>query len=138
MSLLRRMALSTFLLAAVGIAAVVPTALAAGMHPELAARVAGMGEHGIVNLTVNAKAKTLCWTFVVPTKGITGASVRTEGQGTVVVRLGNTYVKKGCTTASAMALEHLESAPAKYAVWVDTKAHPGDLRGMLFAGMAHV
>jgi hypothetical protein len=23
-------------------------------------------------------------------------------------------------------------------VWVDTKGHPGDLRGKLFAGMAHM
>ena len=137
MSLLRRIALSTSLLAAAGVAATVPTALA-GMHPELAARLAGMGEHGIVNLNVNAKGKKLCWSFDVPTKGITGASIRTEGKGTVLVRLGTTYTKKGCTTASEMTLEHLESAPAKYSVWVATKAHPGDLRGMLFAGMAHM
>jgi hypothetical protein len=137
LSPLRRIAVSTSFLAVAGIAATVPTALA-GMHPELAARLAGMGEHGIVNLNVNAKGKKLCWSFDIPTKGITGASIRTEAKGTVLVRLGTTYTKKGCTTASEMTLEHLESAPAKYAVWVDTKAHPGDLRGMLFAGMAHM
>ncbi len=139
MNLLRRIALSTSLLAAAGIAVAAPTALAAGMHPVLAARLAGMGEHGIVNLTVNAKGKKVCWTFDVPTKGITGAAIHTVGTGNpVVVRLGTTYTKKGCTTASEMTLQHLESAPAKYSVWVDTKAHPGDLRGMLFAGMAHM
>ena len=37
-----------------------------------------------------------------------------------------------------MTLEHLESTPATYSVWVDTKGHPGDLRGKLFAGMAHM
>ena len=56
------------------------------MHPELAARLAGMGEHGIVNLTVNAKGKKLCWTFDVPTKGITGAAIHTRANGTVLVR----------------------------------------------------
>jgi hypothetical protein len=135
-SLLRRIALSTSLLAAAGIAATVPAALAGGMHPELAARLAGMGEHGIVNL--NVKGKRLCWSFDVPTKGITGAAIHTVAKGTVVVRLGAVYAKKGCTTASEMTLEHLESAPAKYSVWVDTKAHPGDLRGRLFPGMAHM
>jgi hypothetical protein len=137
-SLLRRIALSSSLLAVAGIAVATPTALAAGMHPELAARLSGMGEHGIVNLTVNAKGKKVCWTFDVPTKGITGAAIHTVAGGKVLVRLGTTYTKKGCTTASEMTLEHLESAPAKYSVWIDTKAHPGDLRGMLFAGMAHM
>lgn len=139
MSLLRRIALSTALLAAAGIAAAAPAALASTMHPQLAARLAGMGEHGIVNLTVNAKGKKVCWSFDVPTKGITGAAIRAVGKGnTVVVRLGSSYTKKGCTSASEMTLEHLESAPAKYSVWVDTTAHPGDLRGMLFVGMAHM
>jgi hypothetical protein len=134
---LRRIALTTSLLAVAGLAVSVPTVLA-GMHPQLAARLAGMGEHGIVNLTVNAKGKKLCWTFDVPTKGITGAAIRTRAKGTVLVRLGTTYTKKGCTAASEMTLEHLESTPAKYSVWIDTKGHPGDLRGVLFAGMAHM
>ena len=134
---LRRIALTTSLLAVAGLAVSVPTVLA-GMHPQLAARLAGMGEHGIVNLTVNAKGKKLCWTFDVPTKGITGAAIRTRAKGTVLVRLGTTYTKKDCTTTSEMSLEHLESSPAKYSVWIDTKGHPGDLRGVLFAGMAHM
>ncbi|MGE5274702.1 MAG: hypothetical protein ACM3QU_13215 [Verrucomicrobiota bacterium] len=137
MNLLHRIALSTSLLAVAGLAVSIPTVLA-GMHPQLAARLAGMGEHGIVNLTVNRKGKKLCWTFDVPTKGITRAAIHTRAKGTVLVRLGTTYAKKGCTTASEMTLEHLESAPARYSVWIDTKGHPGDLRGMLFAGMAHM
>jgi hypothetical protein len=137
-NLLRRIALSTSLFAAAGIAASVPAALAGGMHPQLAARLSGMGEHGIANLTVNAKAKKLCWTFDVPTKGITGAAIHTGAKGKVLVRLGSTYTKKGCTTSSEMILKHLESAPAKYTVWINTNAHPGDLRGTLFAGVAHM
>ena len=35
-----------------------------------------------------------------------------------------------------MPLSHLEAKPAAYSVWVDTKGHPGELRGKLFAGMA--
>jgi hypothetical protein len=136
-SRLRRIALSASVLAAAGIAATVPAALAA-MHSELAARLSGMGEHGIVNLTVNAKGKKVCWTFHVPTKGITGAAIHTRASGTVLIRLGRTFAKKGCTTGDEMTLEHLETSPAKYSVWINTKAHPGDLRGPLFAGMAHM
>ena len=55
-----------------------------------------------------------------------------------LVQLGTRYTKKGCTTASEMTLEHLESKPGKYWVCIDTKSHPGDLRGKLFAGMAHM
>jgi hypothetical protein len=108
------------------------------MHTELAARLSGMGEHGIVNLTSNAKAKKLCWTFDLTTKGITAASIQVGQTSTVLVKLGKTYTKKGCTSASAMTLEHLETTPGKYWVFVDTKGHPGDLRGKIFAGMAHM
>lgn len=137
MSPLRRVAFSTILAAAAG-GLVVPLAVA-GMHSKLAARLAGMGEHGIVNLTVNAKAKKLCWVFDLPTtKGVTAASIHTGAKGAVLVRLGSKYAKKSCTSAPEMVLEHLETAPGKYWVWVDTKGHPGDLRGKLFAGMAHM
>ena len=51
-------------------------AAAGGMHPALAAKLAGMGEHGIVNLQSKATKGQLCWTFDVMTKGITGASIR--------------------------------------------------------------
>src|SRR5207244_10028252 len=107
---LRRVALSTSLATVAGAALVAPTALA-GMHPKLAARLAGMGEHGVVNLTVDAKAKKVCWVFDVPTKGITGASIRTGAKGVVLAQLGTTYTKKGCAAAPEMALEHLETAP---------------------------
>ena len=32
----------------------------AGMHPELGARLSGMGEHGIVNLTLKATHHEIC------------------------------------------------------------------------------
>jgi hypothetical protein len=126
------------LVAAAGLA-LVPAAIASGMHPELGARLAGMGEHGVVNLQVKAKQGQLCWTFDLPTTtGITGASIHATGKSVALVRLGKTYARKGCVKAGAMVLEHLESKPAGYWVWIDTKGHPGDLRGKLFAGMAHM
>jgi hypothetical protein len=107
------------------------------MHPELAARLSGMGEHGIVNLQPDAAKGRICWTFDVSTKGITGASIR-DRAGMLVTRLGTTFHSKACATASAKALGLIDMKPGSYAVWLDTKGHPGDLRGKLFAGMAHM
>lgn len=138
---LRSLAIGVSMLAVLASALAVPAALAgrAAMHPELGARLSGMGEHGVVNLQVQATKGKLCWTFELPTtKGITGASIHKGMTAVVLVRLGASYLRKGCAAASAMTLEHLESSPGKYSVFVDTKGHPGDLRGRLFAGMAHM
>jgi hypothetical protein len=110
-------------------------ALADTMHPRLAARLAGMGEHGIVNL--ESTSGRLCWTFKVPTKGITGASIR-DANGMVVAKLGSAYKAKSCTRVTTNALGLIDANPKSYSVWLDTKGHPGDLRGKLFAGMAHM
>ena len=124
--------------AATAAAISVPSALG-GMHAKLAARLSGMGEHGVVNLQVKSKSGQLCWTFDLPTtKGVTGASIHVGSKGVVLIKLGKTYKAKGCTKASAMTLEHLETKPAAYWVFVDTKGHPGELRGKLFAGTAHM
>jgi hypothetical protein len=137
LSSFHRVALSTTLVV-LGVAAVAPIA-AAGMHSRLGARLSGMGEHGIVNLTLDSKAKKLCWTFDLPTtKGVTSTAIHTGAKGAVLVRLGKKYTKKSCASAPAMALEHLGKTPGKYWVWVNTKGHPGDLRGKLFAGTAHM
>ncbi|HZQ02459.1 MAG TPA: hypothetical protein VFA88_00405 [Gaiellaceae bacterium] len=118
---------------AIGIAA----AEADTMHPELGARLVGMGEHGVVNLQSNASKGRLCWTFDVATKGLTGASVR-DSAGMVVAKLGSSYAAKSCASVPAKTLRLIESKPGSYMVWLDTKGHPGDLRGKLFAGMAHM
>jgi hypothetical protein len=123
--------------AAVALTVVAGPALADTMHPELGARLSGMGEHGIVNLTLKATHHDICWTFDIPTKDVTAASVR-DSHGMVVAKLGTTYTKKGCAMVPAKAIGTIEAAPAKYRVWVDTKAHPGELRGVLFVGMAHM
>ena len=108
---------------------------AATMHPELGARLSGMGMQGVVNLTSNTTTHKLCWSFDLMAHGLTGASVRDAG-GMALVQLGSMYASKGCVMASAMTLDELETKPGAYRVWVDTKNHPGDLRGTLFAGMA--
>ena len=117
-------------------------ALAAGagamtMHPVLGAKLAGMGEHGIVNLHQGAKTGELCWTFDVMASGVSGASIHDDA-GMLVAKLGTGYKTKSCATISTKALGLIESKPGSYMVWVDTKAHMGELRGKLFAGMAHM
>lgn len=109
------------------------------MHPRLGARLAGMGEHGIVNLRANADTGRLCWKFDLPgVTGVTGASIHAGARGAVLVKLGRTFRATGCVKASAMTLEHLEATPRKYWVLVDTAGHPGDLRGRLMAGVVRM
>jgi hypothetical protein len=113
------------------------TAGAATMHPVLAAKLAGMGEHGVVNFQSHASKGQLCWTFDVKTHGVTSASIR-DSAGMLVAKLGPTYKAKSCTAVPTRALEMIETKPGSYHVWVDTKAHMGELRGTVFAGMAHM
>lgn len=113
------------------------TAAAGTMHPQLGSRLSGMGEHGIVNLTLKQTTPEICWTFDIPTKGATAASVR-DAHGMLVAKLGSKYSKKGCAMTAKAAVTRIEASPKKYRVWVDTKGHPGELRGALFVGMAHM
>jgi hypothetical protein len=128
-----RMLAATAVTAAIGAG----TAGAAMMHPVLGAKLSGMGEHGVVNLQSDASKGQLCWTFDLMAQNVTGASIRDSG-GMVVSKLGPSYKTKGCVMVAKTALDMIESKPASYRVWVDTKGHPGDLRGTLFAGMAHM
>lgn len=125
----------TGLLLAVG--AGVAAAAADTMDAELGARLSGMGERGVVNLTLKATRHEICWTFDIPTKGATAASLR-DAHGMIVAKLGSRYSKKGCAMVAKAAITRVESSPTKYRVWVNTKAHPGELRGALFVGMAHM
>jgi hypothetical protein len=117
--------------------AVVPVATAGMMHPELGARLSGMGEHGIVNLRAHAKTHRLCWKFELSVMHVLGATVR-DKHGMIVARLGHMYRSKGCAMVPKKSLALIESRPGHYRVWVATKGHPGELRGKLFAGMAHM
>ncbi len=125
------------------VAAVVAAALAAvpvataGMHPQLGARLSGMGEHGIVNLTSHAKKHQLCWKFDLHTMHVLGATVR-DKHGMIVAHLGHMYRAHGCAMVPKKSLQLIEAKPGRYRVWVATKGHPGELRGKLFAGMAHM
>ena len=53
----------------------------------------------------------------------------------MLLELGMHYTKSGCAKESMMTLEHLEAKPGAYSVWVDTKAHTGEVRGALLSGM---
>jgi hypothetical protein len=108
-------------------------AQAATMHPDLGAKLSGMGETAVANFTV--KTNDLCWTFDTSATGLTGASIRDSG-GMIVAKLGSTYSKKSCAMVSKSAISMIDAKPGSYSVWLATKSHPGDLRGKLFAGMA--
>lgn len=124
-------------LACIGVAlASAASASASMMHPTIGAKLTGMGHSGVVNLTANTSTGDLCWTFDLMATGLTGASIRDAG-GMRVVSLGSMYETKGCTMVSKMVLDELESKPGAYRVWVNTKSMAGDIRGTLFAGMAH-
>jgi hypothetical protein len=117
--------------------AAVPFAAAGMMHPRLGARLSGMGEHGIVNFQAHATGHRLCWTFQLYATHLLGATVR-DAHGMMVARLGHMYRAKGCAMVPKRSLALIESRPGRFRVWVATKAHPGELRGKLFAGMAHM
>ena len=113
-------------------------ASASTMHATLGAHLSGMGEAGVVNLQVNMTSSKLCWAFDLPSgMGATVAAIHAGKTGAAVLELGMHYTAKGCSGAPKMVLEHLETSPATYWVWVNTRAHMGELRGALFAGMAH-
>lgn len=123
--------------ASAALALAVTVASASSMNAKLGARLSGMGDHGTVNLKLTEDTGKVCWTFDVPMlEGATRATVNVGQSATVLFELGMDYSKAGCATESKMTLEHLEAKPSAYSVWVDTKAHPGDVRGALFAGMA--
>lgn len=124
-------------LAATATLAAASTANASMMHPTLGAHLSGMGEHGIVNLQSHAAKNQLCWKFELSVMHVLGATVR-DKSGMIVARLGHMYSAHGCAMVPKAALDKIESKPGSYWVWVATKGHPGDLRGKLFAGMAHM
>jgi hypothetical protein len=123
--------------AAAAALAVVPVATGGTMHPEFGARLSGMGEIGVVNLTAHSTGHRLCWKFQLHVMHVTGATVR-DRHGMIVARLGHMYRAKGCAMVPKKSLQLLETKPGRYWVWVATKGHPGELRGRLRAGMAHM
>ena len=116
--------------------AVVPIATAETI-PEFGAHLSGMGETGVVNLTAHSKTHRLCWKFELHVMHVSGATVR-DKHGMIVARLGHMYRARGCAMVPKKSLQLLETKPSRYWVWVATKGHPGELRGRLHAGMAHM
>jgi hypothetical protein len=127
----------TLALAGAAALAAASIAFAGMMHSTLGARLSGMGNHGIVNLQAHASKGQLCWKFDLHVMHATGATIRDKG-GMIVAHLGHMYSAKGCGMVSKMALKMIEEKPASYRVWVATAGHPGELRGKLFAGTAHM
>jgi len=123
--------------AAAAALAVVPVATAGLLHPQLGAHLSGMGETGIVNLTAHSSTHQLCWKFQLHVMHPLAATVR-DKSGMKVANLGHMYRAKGCAMVPKTSLQLIEEKPGHYWVWVATKGHPGDLRGKLFAGMAHM
>ena len=108
-----------------------------GMHPRLAARLAGMGHHGVVNLTSTVEKSRLCWSFRLAGVKPAAATIR-DAHGMRVLELGMHYRAKACEQVAKRTLRLLEAHPAHYRVWVAAMGHPGELRGKLHAGMAHM
>ncbi len=122
---------------AAAVCATASIAFAGMMHPTLGAKLSGMGQHGIVNLQSHAAKGRLCWKFQLSVMHVKSATIR-DKSGMKVATLGHMYSTKGCATVAKHVLGRIESRPRAYWVWVATPGHPGDLRGRLFAGMAHM
>jgi hypothetical protein len=123
--------------AAMAALAAVPVATAGMMHAVLGAHLSGMGEHGIVNFHSHAAKGQLCWHFDLQVMHPLASTVRDKG-GMTVASLGHMYRPRGCAMVPKMSLKAIEEHPGHYWVWVATKGHPSELRGKLFAGMAHM
>ena len=116
-------------------AAVAP---AATMHPTLGAKLAGMGEHGVVNFQSNASKGQLCWTFDVMTKGSRAPRSATAPAWSSRSS-GPRYKAKSCAAVSDEgARADRGEARLLPRLGRHEGAHPGELRGTLFAGMAHM
>jgi hypothetical protein len=136
--MMRHGVLTVVALAAAALA-VSASASASVIHPRLAATLSGMGEHGTVNLEFTQGSGQVCWLFDLPmVRDVTGTAVHAGLSGATLFELGMHYARSGCEEESTMAVEHLQSKPGTYSVWVNTTGHPGDLRGRLYRGMAHV
>src|ERR1700740_3321586 len=72
------------------------SASASMMHPRLAARLSGMGEHGTVNLEFTQGSGQVCWLFDLPVvRDVTGTAVLAGLGGTTLFALGMSYGRPG-------------------------------------------
>ena len=130
-------------LALAGVVIVAGAAGATGTKFQIALKgpnespVAPASNHGKVELTLNAKTGKVCWDFKLahidgrPTqahihKGKRGVS------GNVIVPLGGTFKREGCTTAAKATVKSILRSPAGFYVNVHNAKHPlGAMRGQL-------
>jgi CHRD domain-containing protein/PQQ enzyme-like repeat protein len=131
------------LLALAGVVAASAATSATGTKFEVALKgpnespAAPASNTGKVELTLNAKTGKVCWEFKLTHidgkpnqahihKGKRGVS------GNVVVPLGGTYKRQGCTTASKALVKSILKTPAGFYVNVHNAKHPlGAMRGQL-------
>jgi hypothetical protein len=127
------------LVGAIGATTLLTAAVASAsmMHPQLGANLSGMGDHGTANIQIANGG--ICWKLHLPmASDATRVSIHSGSGGAMLLEFGMSYKPSGCEKSPAMTLQHLETKPGQYSVWVDTKGHPGELRGRLFAGHAHM
>ena len=92
---------------------------------------------GKVELTLNAKTGKVCWEFKLaridgkPNQAHIHKAKRGVS-GNVVVPLGASYKRQGCTTASKSLVRSILKSPAGFYVNVHNAKHPlGAMRGQL-------
>ena len=136
----------TLIALALSVSALVAAAVAAGATGtkfEIALKgtnespAAPASNSGRVELTLNAKTGKVCWDFKLKKidgkpsqahihKGKRGVS------GNVLVPLGGTYKRQGCTTAPKATVKAILRSPGSYYVNVHNAKHPlGAMRGQL-------
>lgn len=91
---------------------------------------------GKAELKLNAATGKVCWEFKLT--GVNGPSAahihkgKAGKAGAVVVPLGTTYKRQGCTTAAKALVSAILASPGAYYVNVHTAKYPaGSVRGQL-------
>jgi len=130
-------------LALVGVLAASAATSATGTKFEVAlkgsneAPAAPASNKGKVELTLNAKTGKVCWQFkLAHVDGAPNQAHIHKGKrgvsGNVVIPLGGTYKRQGCTTASKSLVKSIVKTPAGFYVNVHNAKHPlGAMRGQL-------
>jgi hypothetical protein len=135
-------AISTLVLAGVVVVAASASG-AAGTKFEVALKgtnespAAPASNHGTVELTLNAKTGKVCWEFkLAKIDGKPNQAHIHKGKrgvaGNVLIPLGGTYKRQGCTSAAKATVKSVLKSPGGFYVNVHNAKHPlGAMRGQL-------
>ena len=136
-----RKAFIAVLVAAISLVGVLTATAANTAATQLEARLRGAGTNrGQAEVRLNAATGRVCWEFKLARidgkasqahihKGRRGVS------GNVVVPLGASYKRQGCTTAAKATVKKILKNPRSYYVNVHNAKHPaGAMRGQLTRG----